>query len=93
MLKRFVKMEIISYWQSNSNLDDGGIVELPQYTIIFSFRDKIGTMEKDKPRELKYFTYWELDKPDLRRIYLNMVPGQRNAKTYVDVLGNWRCDY
>ena len=24
-----VKMEIISYWQSSSNLDDGGIVELP----------------------------------------------------------------
>ena len=44
-------MEIISYWQSSSNLDDGGIVELPQYTIIFSFRDKIGSMEKDKDPE------------------------------------------
>ena len=51
MMELFVTMEVISYWQSSSNLDDGGIVELPQYTIIFSFRDKIGSMEKDKDPE------------------------------------------
>ena len=32
MMELFVTMEIISYWQSSSNLDDGGIVELPLYT-------------------------------------------------------------
>ena len=31
MMELFVTMEVISYWQSSSNLDDGGIVELPQY--------------------------------------------------------------
>ena len=41
-------MEVISYWQSSSNLDDGEIVELPLYAIIFSFHDKIGSMEEDK---------------------------------------------
>ena len=48
MMELFVKMEVISYWQSSSNLDDGGIVELPLETIIFSFHDKIGSMEEDK---------------------------------------------
>ena len=31
MMELFVTMEVISYWQSSSNLDDGGIVELPLY--------------------------------------------------------------
>ena len=31
MIELFVTMEVISYWQSSSNLDDGGIVELPLY--------------------------------------------------------------
>ena len=30
-MELFVKMEVILYWQSSSNLDDGGIVELPLY--------------------------------------------------------------
>ena len=29
MMKLFVKMEVSSYWQSSSNLDDGEMVELP----------------------------------------------------------------
>ena len=35
----------------------------------------------------------EVNKPDLRRIYLHMVANQWNAKKYIDVLGKWRCDY
>ena len=51
MMELFVTMEVISHWQSSSNLDDGGIVELPLYAIIFSFHDKIGSMEEDKDQE------------------------------------------
>ena len=32
----------------------------------------------------------EVIKPDLRRIYFHMIPDQRNAGTYIDVLGNSR---
>ena len=35
----------------------------------------------------------EINKPDLRRIYLNIVPDLQKARMYIDVLGNWRCDY
>ena len=48
MMELFVTMEVISHWQSSSNIDDGGIVELPLYAIIFSLHDKIGSMEEDK---------------------------------------------
>ena len=48
MMELVVTMEVILHWQSSSNLDDGGIVELPLYAIIFSFHDKIGRMEEDK---------------------------------------------
>ena len=51
MMELFVTIEVISYWRSSSNLDDGGIVELPLYAIIFSFPDKIGIMEEDKDTE------------------------------------------
>ena len=51
MMKLFVTMEVVSYWQNSFNLDDGGIVELPLYVIIFSFQDKIGIMEEDKEQE------------------------------------------
>ena len=51
MMELFVIMEVISYWPNSSNLDDGGIVELPLYAIIFSFNDKIGSMEEDKDPE------------------------------------------
>ena len=50
-------MEVISYWQSSSNLDDGGIVELPLYAIFFSFHDKIGIMEEDKNQENSRISY------------------------------------
>ena len=45
--------EVISHWQSSSNLDDEGkIVKLPLYTIIFSSRQKIGSMgEKENPED------------------------------------------
>ena len=38
--------EVITYWQNSSNLDDVGIIYLPLYAIIFSFHDKIGSMEE-----------------------------------------------
>ena len=41
-------MKVVSYWQSSSNLDDGGIVELLLYAVIFSFHDKIRSMEEDR---------------------------------------------
>ena len=44
MMEFFVTMEIISYWQSSSNLDEGGIIELPLYGIIFSFHDETGEL-------------------------------------------------
>ena len=47
-MELFVKMEVISYYQSSSNLDGGGIVELCLQAIIFSFHDKIEGMEEDK---------------------------------------------
>ena len=51
MMEFFVTMEVILHWKSSSNLDDGGIVELPLYAIIFSLHDKIGSMEEDKDPE------------------------------------------
>ena len=57
MMELFVTMEVISYWQSSSNLDDGGIVELPLYAIIFSFHDKIGIMDEDKDQENSSISY------------------------------------
>ena len=48
IMELFVKMEVISYYQSSSNLDGGGIVELCLQAIIFSFHDKIEGMEEDK---------------------------------------------
>ena len=57
MMELFVTMEVILYWQSNSNLDDGGIVELPLYAIIFSFHDKIGLEEEDKDQEHSNIPY------------------------------------
>ena len=51
MMELFVTIEVISYWRSSSNLDDGGIVELPLYAIIFSFYDKLGIMEEDKDQQ------------------------------------------
>ena len=51
MMELFVAMEVISYWQSSSHLDDGEIGELPLYAIIFSFHDKIRSMEEDKDPE------------------------------------------
>ena len=50
-------MEVISYWQSSCNLDDGGIVELPLYAIFFSFHDKVGIMEEDKNQENSSILY------------------------------------
>ena len=38
-----VTMEVSSYWQVSSNLDDGGIID--------HFHDKIERMEKDKDPE------------------------------------------
>ena len=46
MIELFVTVEVISYWQSSTKLDDGGIVELPLYAIIFSFHDEAGVMEE-----------------------------------------------
>ena len=51
MIELFVTMEVISYWQSSFNLNDGGIVEVPLYAIIFSFHDKTGSMQEDKDQE------------------------------------------
>ena len=51
MMEIFVTIEVISYWQSSTNLCNGGIVELPLYAIIFSFHDKIGIMEEEKDQE------------------------------------------
>ena len=38
-------------WENSSNLDDGGIVDLPLYAIIFGLHDKIGSIEEDKDPE------------------------------------------
>ena len=57
MMELFVTMEVVSYWQSSSNLYDGGLVELPLYAIIFSFHDKIGIMEEDKKQENSRISY------------------------------------
>ena len=55
MMELFVTMEVISHWQSN--LDDGGIVELRLHAIIFSFHDKIGIMDEDKDQENSSISY------------------------------------
>ena len=46
MIELFATVEVISYWQSSTKLDDGEIVELPLYAIIFSFHDEAGVMEE-----------------------------------------------
>ena len=43
--------EVITCWQNSSNLDDVGIVDLLLYALIFSFYDKIESMEEDKDPE------------------------------------------
>ena len=51
MMELFGTIEVIPYWQSSSNLDDGGIFTLPVYAIIFNFHDKIGCMWEDKDQK------------------------------------------
>ena len=41
-------LEVITYWQNSSNLDDVKILDLSLYDIIFIFHDEIGNMEEDK---------------------------------------------
>ena len=41
-------LEVITYWQYSSNLDDVEILDLSLYDIIFIFHDEIGNMEEDK---------------------------------------------
>lgn len=43
--------EVISYWQSSTNLDDGEILELLLFAIIFSFYGKIESIGEDKDLE------------------------------------------
>ena len=54
--------DVISHWQSSSNLHDEGIVKPPLYANIFSSRKKIGSMGEEKnPQEFfKHFIYWYL---------------------------------
>ena len=46
-----IYQEIISHWQSSSNLDDEVIVKLPLYAIIFSSNEKIGSKGEEKNLE------------------------------------------
>ena len=62
MMEIFVTIycyEVISYYQSNSNLDDRGIVELSLYAIIFNFLDEIQRIGgRQRHRGLRHFTNW-----------------------------------
>ena len=56
MMELFVKMEGISHWQSSSNLDDAGIIELPLYAVIFSFRMiKLEAWRRTKTKQTQGF--------------------------------------
>ena len=55
MIGFFVTMEVISYWQSSFNLDDGGIVD--SSVCIFTLHGKIGIMEEDKDQENSSISY------------------------------------
>ena len=57
VMELFVTMEVISYGQSSPNLDDGEIVELLLYAIIFSFHDKIGSMVEDIDPEISSISH------------------------------------
>ena len=54
MMQVFVTIwyhEVISRWQSSSNLEDEGIEKLSLYAIIFSSHKKIGSMVEQKISE------------------------------------------
>ena len=71
----------MKYWESSSNLDGAGIIDLPLYAIIFSLHGKIGSTEESKdpedPEETFYilvpslFSQWKEDNlllPVLRNV-------------------------
>ena len=56
MMQLFVRIEVISYWESSSNLDDAGVAELPLYAIIFSFhRIKLEAWRRTKTQRTQTF--------------------------------------
>ena len=79
-------------------------VLLESKVLFWKYQDKLQGCPKPGNlsfRNMKYFqppilikrtrfstTKVEVTKPDLRRIYLDMIPDQRNARRYIDILGN-----
>ena len=90
MTELSVTMEVISYWQSISNLDDRGIVELRLYAIIFSFYGKIGSMEEDKDPENSSISHTEPFFFSRCEEYNLLLPLLRNSCYLIDPFVFWR---
>ena len=90
MMRLFVTMEVILYWQSSSNLDGGGIVELPLYAINFSFHDKIGIMDEDKDQENSNISYTGTFFFSWFEEYNILIPLLRNSCSLIDPFVFWR---
>ena len=82
-------MKVILYWQNNSSLNDVGKVELPRYAIIFSFRDKIGCMGKDKDPENSSISHTGTFFFSRCEEYNLSLPLMRNGCCLIDIFAFW----
>ena len=76
--------------QSSSNLDDGGIVELPLYAIIFSFHDKIGSIGEDKDPENSSISHTGTFLFSRCKKYNLLLPLLRNGRSLIYPFVFWR---
>ena len=90
MAEVFVSMECISYLQTSSNLDDGGIVELPLYLSIFSFHDKTGSMGENKDPENSHISHTGIFFFSLCEEYNLLLPLLRNGCSLIYQFVFWR---
>ena len=89
MMELFVTMEVISYWQSSSNLDDGGIVELPQYASSVSMI-KLESWRRTKTKRTQAFHVLVPSFFSRCEEYDFLLPLLRNSCSLIDPFLFWR---
>ena len=91
MMELFVTMEVISYWQSSSNLDDGGIVELPLYASSVSMI-KLESWRRTKTKRTQAFHILVPSFFSRCEEYNFLLPLLRNSCSLIDPFVLW-CFY
>ena len=89
MMELFVTMEVISYWQSSSNLDDGGIVELPLYASSVSMI-KLESWRRTKTKRTQAFHILVPSFFSRCEEYNFLLPLLRNSCSLIDPFVFWR---